>query len=190
MKKTILTILILSISIVASAQNHLKFKGIPLNGTYKEFSEKLISKGFTKNVNNNTYSRTFAGYPNCTAEIYSTESNNLVYGVILSLPTQHNWNDLENRYYEFKENLTTKYGAPTKSTEKFTDSTPRKNSEKFNQVEKGNCRYVSHFETENGEIILYIKHSKQLFLHQCYITLQYCDKTNYDIYEKESLEDL
>ena len=189
MKKTILTTLILCICFIASAQDHLKFKGIPLNGTHKEFSEKLIAKGFTKDVSNNTYTGTFAGYPNCTAEIYAT-TKNLVYGVALALPPQLNWTALEETYFDFKKNLTTKYGEPTKSTEKFESSTPKKNSEKFEQTKKGNCQYVSHFETPNGEIILYIKHTSSLFLTQCYVILQYCDKTNYELFEKESLEDL
>lgn len=47
MKKVILALTLLLVSLVGNAQvNHLKFLGIPIDGTQQNFETKLVNKGF------------------------------------------------------------------------------------------------------------------------------------------------
>lgn len=47
MKKIILTLTVLFATINVMAQDHLSFKGIPIEGSMTEFCQKLKAKGFT-----------------------------------------------------------------------------------------------------------------------------------------------
>ena len=46
MKKIIATLIVLFIAINIMAQEHLTFKGIPIEGSMTEFCQKLKTKGF------------------------------------------------------------------------------------------------------------------------------------------------
>ena len=47
MKKILITLTVLFAVIDIMAQEHLSFKGIPIEGSMTEFCQKLKSKGFT-----------------------------------------------------------------------------------------------------------------------------------------------
>ena len=52
MKKILITLTVLFAVIDIMAQEHLSFKGIPIEGSMTEFCQKLKSKGFTSNCEN------------------------------------------------------------------------------------------------------------------------------------------
>ncbi len=47
MKKFIFTLIVLFVAINIMAQEHLSFKGIPIEGSMTGFCQKLKAKGFT-----------------------------------------------------------------------------------------------------------------------------------------------
>ena len=156
MKKLLLTTMCLFAICFSYAQTnetnteqHLKFKGIPIDGTPSEFGAKLKANGFIYDETldgNSWYKGSFAGYNNCDVVVKST--NNLVYEVVVLFPKDYSWNQLNNTYSSLKEMLTTKYGNP-ESIEKFENTPSYVNIEddnnKYREVGFNRCVYHSSF---------------------------------------------
>lgn len=88
MRKLFLLSLMLMFSFALSAQTeHMKFAGIPLNGSIEQFQKKLVAKGFRLNtkmskmlpVGTRSFVGTFAGKKGNIAVYYDSETKN-VYG--------------------------------------------------------------------------------------------------------------
>ena len=115
MKKLFLTLICLFAVCVSYAQTdnavaerHLKFKGIPIDGTPSEFGTKLKEAGFSyvKIVNGTRwYNGPFAGYNNCDVAVKA--NNNLVYEVVVIFPKDYSWWQLYNTYSSLKDMLST-----------------------------------------------------------------------------------
>lgn len=155
-----------------SIEQHLKFKGIPIDGTPSEFGAKLKANGFIYDETldgNSWYKGSFAGYNNCDVVVKST--NNLVHEVVVLFPKDYSWNQLNNTYSSLKKMLTTKYGNP-ESIEKF-ENTPsyvniEDDNDKYREVGFNRCVYSSLFRSlvdGLGIIILEIKSACRVGLH-------------------------
>lgn len=88
MRKLFLLLLMLMFSFALSAQTeHMKFAGIPLNGSIEQFQKKLVAKGFRLNakvskmlpVGTRSFIGTFAGKQGNIAVYYDTDTK-IVYG--------------------------------------------------------------------------------------------------------------
>lgn len=88
MKKTLLMIVLMLSVVMANAQEeHMKFAGIPLNGTIDRFQSKLIAKGYKSNSYLNkrlpkgtrAFDGTFAG-EKADVAVYYNETSKIVYG--------------------------------------------------------------------------------------------------------------
>lgn len=153
MRKLFTTLVCLFVACGSFAQNteqHLKFKGIPIDGTPSEFGAKLKASGFkyVEDVSGiQWYEGNFAGYNNCNVAVKST--NNLVYEVVVLFPEDYSWNRLNNTYSSLKEMLTTKYGSPESSIEKFKNTPSYVNidddNDKYREIGYGRCVYGSTF---------------------------------------------
>ena len=68
--RQLIILLLLAVCTVCSAQtNHMKFKGVPMEGTLQSFTTKLKAKGYTPVGIQDGVSLLkgeFAGYKNCT----------------------------------------------------------------------------------------------------------------------------
>ena len=197
--KKLLLLLLCSIAICSSyaqtdetnIEQHLKFKGIPIDGTPSEFGEKLKASGFvydTTLVGNPWYKGSFAGYYNC--DICVKVHNNMVYEVAALLPQNYSWDHLYNSYSTLKEMLTTKYGEPWLNEEKFENTPPYVNieddNEKFREVKKGNCKYSAAYTSLKdglGIIVIEIKDSGRIGLY-------YEDFTNSKKKQSSAINDL
>ena len=194
MKKLFASLLYLFVvcsSFAQDTEQHLKFKGIPIDGTPSEFGAKLKASGFkyVKELSGNQwYEGSFAGYNNCEVVVKST--NNFVYEVVALLPQNYSWNHLYNAYSSLKEMLTTKYGEPWLNEEKF-ENTPsyvniEDDNEKFREVKKGNCKYAAAYTNLKeglGTIIIEIKDSGRIGLY-------YEDFTNSKKKQSSAINDL
>lgn len=180
MKRLFLTLLCLFTVCSSFAQtneiipeSHLKFKGIPIDGTPSEFRSKLQDAGFSYDykdtANNYWYKGSFAGYNNC--EVIVKSANNLVYEVVAIFPKDYTWNQLYGTYSSLKQMLTTKYGEP-RVEETFKD-TPiyidiNKDEDKYREVGYNRCCYFSLFTSLSdglGTISLEIKSSHCVGVH-------------------------
>ena len=129
MKRILIALLFVFSCIGAMAQNvneHFKFMGIPINGTLESFTQKLVAKGMKREHawdNAVLLKGTFAGKRNCEVYVNRIPSRNIVYRIVVCLPSRETWEWLENDYTEFNRMLTSKYGDPFKA-EIFKRSEP------------------------------------------------------------------
>ena len=171
-----------------ATSTHLKFKGIPIDGSIDDFASKLEKNGFESEKTYNGdifYKGDFAGY-NCRVLLESTPSG-IVCTVKALMENHDEWQPIENDYMTLKAALTKKYGKPTKCIEKFYGySQPERNSAKYIGLISGECNYVTTFETTNGTIILSIIEES---IGGC-PALVYQDKENSQIAAGDMLDEL
>lgn len=91
MKKTLVLFLFALVTLCASAQTHMKFMGIPINGTISEFTAKLQAKGMTIHPDNKTITepmRMFKGLffdMDATFFVHYNPTSKIVYDVRVSI---------------------------------------------------------------------------------------------------------
>ena len=189
MKKILATLLSTLIAASLFAQDaHLKFKGVPIDGSLTEFVNKMKTAGFTHIGTQDGMAALqgdFAGYKNCTVAVFTVKPLNVVSMIGVIFQSRDNWADLESDYDIFKEMLTEKYGAPAVVIEEFK-RTPQDDNDKIYELRMNRCTWASAFQTELGEIELSIEHQD----FQSRVVLRYRDKINTEKVRKQALEDL
>lgn len=188
MKKTLITLCVLIIATATMAQknasesDHLKFMGIPICGTIKDFSKKLIARSNARptGVYNGLFSfhGDFAGYDADLHVKYNKENREVysAYAVVDSRTRER----AEHVYDEFRSSLLKKY----------TDSFSKDDfSEEFGKVFKLWPKIdpkTKKFDPKKlyGEINLRIKYNRDLNVFGVFIT--YNDRINFDKYYNES----
>ena len=157
-------------------RQHLTFKGITIDGTPDDFGRKLEAVGFEyKYKSQGSYwykGGSFAGYSDC--EVIVKAYDNLVYEVVVLLPTKYQWSHLYGDYSSLVYSLTKKYGEPIYKTEEFVN-TPRyidisDDNDKYSEVKDNHCKYYCAFRDApgwgyNGTIHIEIKATGRVGLH-------------------------
>lgn len=181
----------------AQSSEHLKFKGVPIDGTLNEYVNKMKQAGFQLvEIEDGVaiMEGNFAGYNDCQIGINSSQKRDLVCEVAVVFPTQKEWTGLYDNYESLKSMLTQKYGNPVECVEEFA-LLKEKSKDEINKIMMdsyafyyhiGMCIWYSSFDTLNGSINLSIKN--QGFSH--FVLLRYCDKINCDKYKDDAMEDL
>lgn len=102
MKRLFLQLILTLIVGICSAQSeHMKFKGVPMEGTLQSFTNKLAAKGYTPIGTQDGVSilkGEFAGYKDCTIGTVSDKSG-MVCKVAVMFPAMENgetWNIVTN----------------------------------------------------------------------------------------------
>ena len=196
--KTIITSLFSIIIFITSfAQNnvdsekHLKFKGVPIDGTLNEYVSKMKNSGFTLTGTEDGVAMLkgdFAGYKGCVLGVATLKGKDLVSKITVIFPERETWSFLSSNYYYLKELLTEKYGEPTEIVEKFdTYSEPEDDNSKMHQVVMNNCKYYTTYESENGTIQLSIENNG---FSSSFVMLSYFDKINSEIIRQKAIDDL
>ena len=196
MKKIIITLSFLMILISSSfAQNseHLKFKGVPIDGTLNEYVSKMKQAGFVLEGTEDgiaLLSGEFAGYSDCIVGVQTLQKLNLVHEIVVLFPSQDKWSGLSYDYERLKTMLTKKYGEPDECMEKFNAPSFATSDDngKMSQVKMNNCKYHSTYNTDNGSITLTISNDGYEF--GCRVKLFYTDKINSEIFDDAAMEDL
>lgn len=169
--------------------NHLTFKGVPIDGTLKNFVRRMEKAGFYHDGDKGgaaILTGDFAGYKGCTVTVSTLDQKDLVSHITVWFPQREIWGDLSGDYFSLKKLLTQKYGTPSVCTEKFQSSFVNDDSSKMHAVEFDKCRYSTTFKSPKGTIKLSIAHSN----YDCYVELRYFDKINSGIITNEALKDL
>lgn len=174
-----------------NAQEHMTFKGIPINGTLNSFVTKLKQKGFTHIGTDDgiaMFRGDFAAYKNCTVGAVSSKEKDLVVKVAVIFPSHETWSALENNYLSLKQMLTAKYGEPSDCVETFqSHSQPKDDNMKMFELQMDRCKYQTLFETEKGNIELQLGHKS---FSKCYVILSYYDAVNQKTVMSDAMEDL
>ena len=189
MKKIILTLTLVLAAINLLSQEHLSFKGIPIEGSMTDFCQKLKAKGFTSigSENNITlFSGDFTGR-DATVGVTATDDGENVFAVVVIFDSSDEWNTLVNTYDYYKDLYTRKYGKPTISKEKnpaLSDS----NTALMAEVHQGTVVYGSAWEVTGGDIQLSIEKSSGVY--EGMVMIRYRDSQNIEAKIKNDLEDI
>lgn len=195
MRTNILTTIIILFSIALFGQSqtsgHLTFKGIPIDGTLKDYVSKMTQNGFTYMSTEDglaIFEGDFASYNNCVIGVSTLKDKDLVHKVVVIFPDKPTWSTLSGNYFNLKQMLTEKYGAPTEVTEKFdSPSKQEDDNSKMYEVKFDRCKYHSIWQLEKGEIQLIISHNS---VTSCFVTLAYFDNSNNEIIRTKAKGDL
>lgn len=194
MKKIIFLFIVILCSITSNAQannEHLAFKGVPIDGSLKEYVSKMESAGFSylwTQEETAVLQGDFAGFKGCIIGVTTLKNSDVVNTIGVIFPVKDEWSSLENDYQHLKKMLTEKYGKPYKCTEEFQGySSPRDNSDKMLRLQMDRCIYVTLFETPKGTIQLSLEHQN---VSTCFVKLQYWDKINTNTIKAKVLDDL
>jgi len=126
MKKILATIIAIFCAVYSYAQEHLAFKGVPIDGTLSSYIAKMSAKGFVSVSSQNGVAilkGNFAAHKSCTIWVATMQNKNLVSRIAVVFPDHSQWQYLYGDYSELKELLTVKYGKPTNCIEEFPTQT-------------------------------------------------------------------
>lgn len=191
MKRLLAFVATVVVSMTTFAQGHISFKGVPLDGTLKEYTKKMQEKGFeylgTSPDGIALLSGDFAGYKGCIVGVSTLDKVDVVSRIVVIFPECVNWGQLEGNYDNLKEMLSEKYGKPSQHKESFQSSYVKDDSSKMHEVKMNRCDYISVFESEHGSIQLEIIATEGL---QCHVRLAYYDKVNSNVVRAAAIDDL
>lgn len=191
MKKTLLIAFLTLFSIVCLGQEaaHLKFKGIPIDGEYKAFSQKLVQKGF-KQVEVSTDGIVLVGNfmatPGVMVVVYPDPKSKAVSMVSAMIETGDSWAQIESKYYDVIDTYKEKYGEPTEHVEEFTTEVYNSDSWRKDALHDGQCNYKTLWETEGGRIVI----SPTYFNFKHYIVCAYVDEQNVKALRQTIIDDI
>ena len=179
-------------SVATQRTSHLKFKGVPIDGSLETFVWGMQQVGFRVQERNNSkaiLSGDFAGFKDCLIYVYTLQNKDLVSNIVVHFPNREQWKQLSNDYFNLKSLLIEKYGNPTAFEESFDDEyriTSNDDKMKLFYVKDDKCKFSSTFTTPQGNIILSIEHAK----YNCFVMLRYIDKKNSEDVKKHAIDDL
>jgi hypothetical protein len=168
---------------------HLMFKGVPIDGTLSEYVEKMKLNGFTllgSENNGAIFTGEFANYQNCKIGVGTSNKKDLVSTVFVMFPEREEWNDLYGDYNRLKQMLSEKYGIPNESKEKWENDYEPSLAFRMSAIKRGECNFTTTFVTPNGKIQLRIEHQDAT----CFVFLGYFDKINGEIMKAKAIDDL
>ena len=189
MKKIIFILAALFVAINTMAQEHLSFKGIPIEGSMTEFCQKLKTKGFIsmgRENNLSLFSGDFTGRK-ATVGVAATDDGKNVFAVVVLFDPSSEWNTLVNTYDYYKDLYIRKYGKPTISREDnpaHSDS----NIALMAEVHQGTVIYGSAWEITGGDIQLSIE--KSTGFYEGMVMIRYRDSQNVETKIQNDLDDI
>lgn len=187
MKHLLLTLTLAILTLTVAAQtDHLKFNGIPIDGTLQTFSSALCKKGFTylgAEDGSAVFSGTFTGRQVSIA-VLTSQATGKVFRVGVVYDGMDKWEYIENLYNILKDMLTTKYGIPSAVTETVPNWCQ---DDKMHALKMDKMTWETTFTTPQGTILLKVVHSDTF--GEGNVVLIYEDETNgnatYDSYLDE-----
>ena len=193
MKKIVVTLFLLMSFTLTFAQSseHLKFKGVPIDGTLNEYVLKMKQAGFQLVGTDDGVALLegeFGGYRGCLIAVSTLKSVNVVNTIGVVFPAREDWSSLEGDYEHLKSMLTEKYGEPSDVVEKFQGyGDPQTDQEKWINIMTDNYTWYTIFETENGDIQLSLEKGDY---GEYFVLLKYFDKINTEAVRSAAMEDL
>lgn len=163
------------------AQEHIDFKGIPLEGDLDSYVSKMKEAGynFIKIVDGDIalMEGKFTGKD---AQIYisATPKTKTVCRVFVFLEKHTSWTSLKNEYFKYKDLYKQKYGEDSESFEFFKDPYYEGDGYELQAVGLDKCNYATFYNTDKGTIAIEIASTKA-------ILIGYEDKININLFKEE-----
>ncbi len=189
MKRISATLILLFAVICIMAQEHLSFKGIPIEGSMTTFCQKLKAKGFTPIGHDNNitlFTGDFTGRK-ATVGVTAADDGKNVFAVVVLFEPSGEWNTLVNTYDYYKDLYTRKYGEPKISKENNPAHSDT-NIALMAEVHQGTVVYGSAWEVTGGDIQLSIE--KATGVYEGMVMIRYRDSKNVEAKIKNDLDDI
>ena len=175
-----------------SQQNHLKFKGVPIDGTLQSYTNAMKQAGFNYKGSQDgvsILSGDFAGYKGCIIGVSTLKNCDVVSRISVLFPERETWSSLLSDYETLKAMLTEKYGNPSDSKEEFTGYIgDYHNGLVMNALSEGKYVWYTTFTTELGDIELTLVGSD--YGSKGMVCLRYSDKANSEKVRSAAMDDL
>jgi hypothetical protein len=182
MKKYLLLFVLLFQFVCTNAQDHLKFRGIPINGNIENFILKMRSIGYEKvcQINDGALMKgEFAGM-NCEVTIICSQKTHTVAKIVIDSPKYYDWVSIKMDYLKYKDQYSKKYGNLT-SDEYFIDPYHEGDGLELQAISSNKGIYSFSYTDGNGVVYLKISNDSTL-------SFGYEDKENMHILAKEEEE--
>ena len=191
MKKLLISLFVILYTTIGQAQEHLTFKGVPIDGTLDTYVANMKKAGFTFIGEDDGIAMLrgdFAGYRNCTIGVVTLKSIDIVNRISVQFDSHQDWNNIYVNYSSLKEMLTTKYGKYADCVEKFEGySQPRDDNGKMHELTMDRCKFYTIWKTDKGNIELEIIKGN---LGGGMVRLSYWDKINTMSVQEKAMDDL
>ena len=192
MKKLITTLACLVIMGGIMAQEHLSFKGVPINGTLKQYTAAMVKAGFKSEGTQDglsLLSGDFAGFKDCIVGVSTLKNCDVVNRIVVLFPAKDTWASLMGDYEHLKSLLITKYGEPETVREYFTGYAGKTDSDgiKMSALHNEELEWYTVFVTDLGSIELSVTSASY---GQGMVRLGYFDKKNTETVTQSALDDL
>lgn len=188
MKKLLLTLTMLFAVINILAQEHLSFKGIPIEGSMVAFCEELTAKGFTQIGSENNVTMFTGDFTSrqATVLVSATDDGKFVHTVGVIFDESSKWNTLVNTYDYYKSLYIRKYGKPS-ACQEHNPSRSDSNIALMYELGQGTVTYASTWNVTGGTIRLSIE---KFGISDGAITIIYRDAQNVETKIQKDLEDI
>lgn len=173
------------------AQQHLSFKGVPINGTLQEYTNAMVKAGFHYEGTQDGISLLtgdFAGYKNCIVGVSTLKNLNVVSHIAVLFPDKDTWTSVLSDYETLKSLLTEKYGIPSDNRERFIDYNGNDNALIMYALKDGEYEWYTTFSTDLGNIELSIISGTKY--NTAAVRLGYYDKVNSEKVRNSAIDDL
>ena len=177
MKRIVLFLMTLGICCWAGAQEHLKFKNIPIDGPAKAFVEALCQNEFHL-VNDGQFGAALRGrFTGKTVDVFVIPtSEGTTSRVAVNYPSPDNWGSLRLDFYTLLRSLSFKYGEPVEMTQEFQLPFSDGDGRELEALRRGRARWYARFVSPEGTIHLVIANNPMT--QQPAINLLYEDAIN------------
>lgn len=192
MKKAFISLLVILLALPAFSQEHLKFKGITIDGKLSTFVSALKAKGMTtapsSTTNNPKLRGSFAGIEDCYIGFGATDDETVCRVVIIT-PYRSSWRSVKADYDLIKETVISKYDGEVKEYEYFEE--PYQNGDGFEiqALYLDKAVYQTYILMEEGGIKIEILGSKSSY-GKAHITILYEDSINTERFINERRQQL
>lgn len=188
MKHYLLCFVFCVVSLLAMADDHLSFKGIPMSESLDSFCQKLVGMGFVEIEKQQSFawlSGVFTGQE-ATVAVGADSSGRNIEGVLVGFNPSKEWLSLASTYDHYKDLYSQKYGMPTSSKEK-NPSTSKSNISLMYELLQGRVEYKSIWKMKEGIIILSIDKFGD---SEGVVSILYSDNQNAEIKRRNDLDDI
>lgn len=187
MKRIITFLLVCLIGLTAYSQEHLKFKGIEIDGKIEQMAKKLEAAGFEcTSPDKSSFKGVFAGRE-ASISVFTNMVDN-VYRIAVSYDMSNTpWRAIKTEMVVFEENLTKKYGAPTSAIYEFDRHYADGSGREINGFMMERNHWSTNWEIETGNIGIMFAQGK---MTPPMIIIYYQDKLNYQVQEEQIYDDL
>ena len=183
MKKILLIMATLLLTVISSGQDHMTFKGVEINGSLADVVDNLEKVGFKYITTENRVAAlegNFAGFNALIMAIPNRKGD--VYAIMATYyEGLHSWGKAVQLFDVLENNLTKKYGKPTSTKDigTWTDGTT--------PIAEGDGEWISEWTVDKGNIKLAIIATE---VYQLGVTLAYADAENLKVEQQSAYDDL